>query len=184
VVGPQWHVAVTTPGGERLARDAVNADAAETGVVAFLPMDTPREVITTSRRTGRVLSRRSIPVVLMAGYLFVHFDPRAQGWRRLYRTPGIERLLGLNPMRPDAIEGGFIAGLMLTASKQGVVPDALPKLVELGATVEALGHSWKQGSKGQQHDAPRVLVRIAIGGLALDAWVPGDTFAALRGGDR
>jgi transcription antitermination factor NusG len=178
VVDRRWYVAVTNPNEERLARDAVNADSEFSGAVAFLPLDKPREVLRTVR--GRVVSRRSIPVVLMAGYLFVSFDHADGGWRRLYGTPGVKKLLGLDPMRPQPIDDGFIAGLMLSASKEGVVPDAVQTMVGLGATVEALGHSWMAGRKGQQHDAPRVLTRITLGSMAFDAWLPGAVFGELR----
>ena len=179
VVGRRWYVAATSPGAEVMAHDAIKAKSFKTGVLPFLPLDQPRTVI-RKNRVGRVVSRRTFPVVLLYGYCFVNFDVAEIGWRSLYRTPGVERLLGLNPNRPEPIDPGFIEGLMSKAAADGRVTDAAKTMVELGAKLEIHGHSWKTGRKGQIHEAPRVLVQIDFHGFAWTAWMPTRLFAELR----
>lgn len=179
VVGRRWYVAATSPGAEIMAHDAIKARSHKHGVVPLLPLDEPRTVF-RKNRAGRVISRRTFPVVLLYGYCFVNFDIAEVGWQSLYRTPGIERLLGLNPSRPEPIDAGFIEGLMSRAAADGRVPDAAKAMVELGAKLDLVGHAWKTGPKGQVHGAPRVLVEIDFHGFRWTAWMPARLFAELR----
>ena len=178
--GRRWFVVVTNHGSEFLARDAIASESAKTGVVPFMPLDQPREIIRTNR-AGRIVSRRSVPVPLLYRYLFCNFDPANSGWRRLYGTPGVERVLGMTPTAPQPIDPGFIEGMLQRASKEGVVPDVVRTMTEMGATLELMGHAWKSGAKGQTHGDPRVLVRISFHGFSWDAWMPGRLFAEMRG---
>lgn len=179
IVGRRWFVVQTEPNAEFLARNEIKQISDKTGVVPFLPLDRPRKVIRTNR-IGRIVSRRTFPVVLMYRYLFVNFDVNEPGWQRIYSCPGVKRILGMTATRPAPIDAGFIEHLLTAASKEGVVPDAAQTMIRLGATLELLGHGWKSGRYGQVHENPRVFVRVDFHGFSWDAWFPGQLFAGIR----
>lgn len=172
VVGRQWYVAVTTGGGEFLARNEIASRSEKLDVVAFLPLDRPREIVRTSRVTGREVARKSIPVPLLRGYIFVSFDLSTSAWRRLYGVPGVERLLGMDPRRPQPIPSAFVDGLMRRAEKTGVIADPIAVMIEAGARVRVVGHTLLEGQQGTVNAVKRGLVRIDFDGFTWDAWMP------------
>lgn len=177
----RWFVAVTTAGGEFLAQSEINAEAADgrTDVAVFLPQDRPRVIVRTNR-LGKELSRKTIRVPLMRGYVFVQFDPSIGAWRRLYSTRGVERLLGMDPRRPQPLCSRFVEHLIRRSEASGVVPDPVQAMLTIGARVRVVGHQWLEGSSGTVSAVRRGLARIEFAGFTWDAWLPAEVLVEVE----
>jgi transcription antitermination factor NusG len=173
VADRRWYVAVTTAGGEFLARSELLSRSEATGLSCFLPLDKPR-VIVRHNRAGREVARKIVPVPLLRGYLFVQFDPRRDRWQSIYSTPGLERLLGMDRYRPEPIPCAFVERLMRDASATGVVAEPRRAMLAIGAEVTVIQHHWLSGQQGEVKDVKRDQVRIAFRGFTWDAWIPAE----------
>jgi transcription antitermination factor NusG len=170
VVGRRWYVAVTTAGGEFLARSELLARSEATGLSCFLPLDKPR-VVVRFNRAGREVSRKHIPVPLLRGYLFVQFDPRRDHWQSIYSTPGLERLLGMDRYRPEPIPTAFVERLMREATLSGVVTEPVRVLLDVGAQVRVVDHHLLEGQAGEVTEARPGRVKVAFQGFSFELWI-------------
>ncbi|UWR35711.1 hypothetical protein K3759_18650 (plasmid) [Sulfitobacter sp. W027] len=95
----KWFVAQLRPHGLTQARTHLQRQGFET----FSP-----EILQSRIRQGEPHQERR---PLFPGYLFVSFDPRANGWTAINNTRGVSRLILNDPRRPRPLPGEFMAGL-------------------------------------------------------------------------
>lgn len=113
---------------ERGREDEVRDRLEDQGFGAFLP-----QVI--GMRTVRPGLRQAAPVAAFPGYLFAHFDVRADRWRSIVYTRGVKGLFATAPDRPTPVRRREIEVLLALGYDRPIVEDPRPALIEAGARV-------------------------------------------------
>ena len=126
--GKNWFVAQLKPQGLKRAEENLTRQ----GFESFCPKRLESRV-----RGGR---RLSTMLPLFPGYLFVSFDPSAQGWTAINGTRGVSRLLLVNPRTPTPLPPEFMAGLMARCDEQGVI--GAPPDLDVGDTIRVVSGAF------------------------------------------
>lgn len=128
-----WFVALLRPGDhERDPGDTrplwqrVRDRLERRGFAAFCP------VVPVERRHARRVVLRQEPL-FGARYLFVRAEGAA--WRHAWHVPGIARLLGSQPARPDPVPERLMAEMLSAGWAGPITTDLAPMLLEAGAEV-------------------------------------------------
>lgn len=123
-----WLVAQLKPQGLKRAEENLTRQ----GFESFCPKRLESRV-----EGGRRLSK-TLP--LFPGYLFVLFDPSAQGWTAINATRGVSRLLLVDPRKPTPLPAEFMAGLMARCDVFGVI--GAPPDLDVGDTIRVVSGAF------------------------------------------
>lgn len=103
-----WYLAQVRPNGFRLAE----RNLARQGFETFIPLAEE-----TRRGRGGFVARTTL---LFPGYLFVAFDPAAEGWRAVMSTYGVSRIVTAGDT-PSAVPVDIVDGLRARCRPDGVL---------------------------------------------------------------
>lgn len=130
----EWYVVYTTPGGERLAKEDLEA----LGFQAFMPIvrewkPTPEHKRRAAARHGKTLPKRKlVEVILFPRYLFVGLLPIWRDFAGLRRSKRVQEILCDPFSSPVRLPFKEVEGLM-DACERGRFEDAAARAVRFAA---------------------------------------------------
>jgi transcriptional antiterminator RfaH len=89
---------------------------------------------------GRGATNYVLP--LFPRYLFVRFDLAADPWKRVYRTQGVDGIIGQRANAPVPVPDGIIEGLISRMSSRRIVDDPHEQTIRAGDQVRVVAGQW------------------------------------------
>jgi transcription antitermination factor NusG len=136
VLGPRWYCVEVAPRAERLVAAEIEALGLPALAPEYLGSQRAREVL---RGVVRIV-HRDVLLPAFPRYVFAEFDASGRGWRKIATRPGVKRLMGGDPERPQAVAPVQMAWVIGQFGEHGVqrLPSRASEALKVGAVVRVV----------------------------------------------